>query len=110
MIIYKATNLLNNKVYIGQTIRILELRKICHENSKDSKMLICKAIQKHGKENFSWIQIDSASSKEELSSKEIFWIRTYMSTNRQFGYNITIGGESSDVFTNNPNINIIKKI
>ena len=110
MIIYKATNLINKRVYIGLTIRTIEIRKKSHEH-KNSKSFFSKIIRKHGKENFSWEQIDTATSKEELQGKEMFWIKTYMSTQREFGYNIQIGGEYGDTMTNNPKIKeIVKKI
>ena len=55
MWIYKITNIQNNKVYIGQTIR------------------------KYGKDSFVVKQIDTAKTQDELNKKEQYWIRYYNS-------------------------------
>ena len=54
MIIYKATKLINNKTYIGQTVLDLKIRRRQHENSYKYKncYAFSKAIKKYGKENF----------------------------------------------------------
>lgn len=102
-IIYKATNLINNKVYIGQTIRRLEERIYYHYYRAEHELEIThthfiNAIRKYGKENFQWEQIDQADSQEELNNKEIYWIQYYNSIEN--GYNIQNGGEqkNSDKF------------
>lgn len=98
-IIYKVTNLINQKIYIGQTAKGLEERRYMHEyESKKEKTtkIFHKAIKKYGKENFSWEIIDTALSKEELIQKEIDWIRrcnTYIGFDNHNGYNMTTGGE-----------------
>lgn len=79
IIIYKATNNINGKIYIGQTIHSLEYRKKQHENSINTKhsqkRAFVKAIKKYGKENFSWEIIDdSAKTLEELDLLEIYYI------------------------------------
>lgn len=93
-IIYKAINKINNKIYIGQTIRTLEDRKKEHAHPKKDKIyLFQRAIMKYGFENFEWITIDYAFSQEELNIKEICWIQIYDSSNINKGYNLTKGGE-----------------
>lgn len=94
MIIYKITNNINEKVYIGQTIGTLQNRWNHHGIPKE-KTYFAKAIRKYGRENFKIEQIDSATTKEELNEKEIYWIKFYDATNRDKGYNIKIGGSSS---------------
>lgn len=56
MIIYKVTNIINNKIYIGQTIHSLNIRKSQHERSHEYgyKTAFSNAIKKYGKENFIW--------------------------------------------------------
>lgn len=92
MIIYKITNLINNKVYIGQTVQPLYKRwwRHCH-NGKSS--VIGSAIEKYGKDNFSIEVIDTATTLEELNDKEIFWINHYNSISPN-GYNIAGGGRN----------------
>lgn len=82
MIIYKATNIINNKVYIGQTIHPLSVRKSQHERSHEYgyKTAFSNAIRKYGKENFKWEVIYEADAIEELNptSKKVINITTNM--------------------------------
>lgn len=94
MIIYKITNVLDNKVYIGQTIRTLKIRWNSHCCKSSTTTHIARAIKKHGKENFIIEQIDSASTIEELNEKEIYWINKYNSMDQSVGYNLRSGGEN----------------
>ena len=96
MIIYKVTNLINNKIYIGQTKHQLEYRKNQHlreTKSKKDDMYFHRALLKYGFENFNWEQIDIANSLDELNQKEIYYIQLFNTTNRDFGYNRKLGGE-----------------
>ena len=90
MIIYKITNLINNKVYIGQTIRTLQQRFNRHINDAMNNNLnthFARAIRKYGPENFAIEIIDTATSQDELTQKEQYWIGYYNSINE--GYNET---------------------
>ena len=90
MWIYKITNIQNNKVYIGQTIRPVEQRFHRHINDALNNILdthFARAIRKYGKENFIIETIDTANSQEELNQKEQYWIRFYDTVNK--GYNET---------------------
>lgn len=96
MIIYKITNKVNNKVYVGQTTRTLEIRWKCHINeSKHQHRPICRAIRKHGKENFYIEQLEYCSNKSELDEKEKYWIEKLNSMNPSFGYNARAGGNET---------------
>jgi hypothetical protein len=90
LIIYKITNNINNKVYIGQTIRDLETRLKEHRRKKHCMMY--KAFNKYGYENFTAEVIDTADTIEELNEKEMYWISYYDSTNKDKGYNLCEGG------------------
>lgn len=92
MIIYKVTNNINGKIYIGQTKRTLEKRWSEHCNKYSDCASLHNAILEYGKENFSVVQIDCAIDKEELNAKEKYWIQYYDSVNK--GYNLTYGGTS----------------
>lgn len=90
MWVYKITNKINNKVYIGQTIRPVEQRFHRHIADALSNRLdthLARAIRLYGKDNFSFEIIDQASTQEELTEKEYFWIEKYNSTSE--GYNET---------------------
>lgn len=92
MIIYKITNLLNGKVYVGQTTKELRVRLYNHRNNKRS--LISKALNKYGEDNFKIEIIDTATSKEDLDEKEMYWIQFYNCIAPK-GYNLTLGGEGT---------------
>ena len=90
MFIYKISNNINNKVYIGQTIRPIEDRFQRHINDATNHILdthFARAIRKYGKEHFYIEIIDTANDQEELNLKEQYWIRYYDSINN--GYNET---------------------
>ncbi len=95
-IIYKVTNIDNNKVYIGQTIRSLEERKNQHiSEARRSNFYFHQAIKKHGIDAFLWEQIDIANNAKELNEKEIFWISFYNSfIDHTKGYNDDSGGKN----------------
>lgn len=85
MWIYKTTNLVNNKIYIGQT----HYQTV---NYMGSGVLIGHALKKYGAENFVKEYIDEALSQEELDDKEKFWIKELHAQDRTIGYNIADGG------------------
>lgn len=99
MLIYKITNKINGKVYIGQTTRSLKTRWKEHYTNKSNCYALHRAVQKYGKENFEIKVIDHGHSREELDNKEIFWIQFYDSMNRNKGYNLTSGGETNKVMS-----------
>ena len=90
MWIYKITNIQNNKVYIGQTIRPIQDRFNRHINDAINNIIdthFARAIRKYGKENFIIEEIDTATTQEELTEKEKYWIQYYNAVNE--GYNET---------------------
>lgn len=91
MIIYKAQNKINGKIYIGQTVESLAKRISCH---LCQKTYFGNALRKYGVESFDILQIDSADSKQSLNAKEINWIAFYKSKAPN-GYNLTDGGEGN---------------
>ena len=90
MIIYKITNLLNYKVYVGQTKRTLEERM--SEHKRKGRLPIDYAIKKYGIDNFSVEIIDVAESQKELDAKEIKWVAFYNCVTPN-GYNLTKGSK-----------------
>jgi len=89
-IIYKTTNLINGKYYIGQ-----------HYTSADdgyfgSGKIIELSIKKHGKENFKREILEHCTSIN-VNEREIFWIAELSATDKNIGYNITNGGDFGHV-------------
>jgi len=93
MIIYKTTNLINNKIYVGQD------KNNCPTYLGSGKVLK-QAIKKYGIENFKKEILSTCASKEILNKLEIFWIEYLNAGNRGIGYNIAKGGTGGDVFSN----------
>ena len=108
MIIYKVTNKINNKVYIGQTSNNLEKRK--NEHYKESRYCdkwgtnthFHKALLLYNENDWEWTIEDTANSKEELNQKEKYYIQKYDSFKN--GYNSTIGGDNPPVILGENNI------
>lgn len=98
MLIYKATNKINNKSYIGLTTRTLKERKLEHlRHAHNENTYFHRAINKYGKENFLWEIIDDTSkSLKELKEKETYYIQ-YFNTLAPNGYNISTGGETPKI-------------
>lgn len=96
MIIYKLTNMVNNKIYIGLTTNTLEQRLSQHhyESRHGVNRPLYYAMRKYGENAFKAEIIDTANSLTELKEKEQYWIKFYNSygANGQ-GYNATIGGD-----------------
>ena len=92
-IIYKVTNLVNYKVYIGQTVQKLQKRWATHCSTKSGCLALHNAIQKYGKENFIIQQIDVGDDRVHLNELEQYWIEIYNSVFPN-GYNLTEGGDS----------------
>ena len=102
MIIYKATNTINGKVYVGQTINSLEHRKSGHErdarSEKKTTVYFHNALIKHGFENFDWEVLKECTSQEELDYYEDYYIKKYDSRNKEKGYNLKSGGKLGVTF------------
>jgi hypothetical protein len=89
-VIYKTTNLINGKIYIGQDKR---------NNPKylGSGVLLRKSIEKNGKENFKKEILEECSSQEELNEREIYWIDKLNARHRTIGYNLASGGDGQSI-------------
>ena len=85
MVIYKTTNLINGKIYVGKDAK---------NNPKyyGSGNLIKLAIKKYGKENFKKEIIEYCLDCVELSKREIYWIKELNSIDKLIGYNLSEGG------------------
>lgn len=97
MLIYKITNLINSKIYIGQTTtslqeRIYNYRKEC-KWSKNPRPII-SAMRKYGIENFTFEIVENdILTKKLLDEKERYYINeVYKSLTTQGGYNVELGG------------------
>ena len=91
-VVYKITNKLNGRSYVGKTTRSIEER--FGEHARHKKFLVDKAICKYGRENFLVEVIEECETIEQLNEREIFWIAE-LNTKVPNGYNLTDGGEGT---------------
>ena len=92
--IYKITNKINNKAYIGQSVNIFQRWKY-HRTHIDNEQALYKALKKYGVENFTFeILEETEADKNILNEKEIYYIEKYK-TYGKGGYNLTPGGGSA---------------
>jgi len=93
MIIYKATNKITNKSYIGQTMGYFSRRKYQHiynAYKKQSKCYFHRALKKYGPENFEWTILEKCNYIYQLNEMEYHYIKQY-NTKIPYGYNLTDG-------------------
>ena len=97
--IYKITNTLNNKIYIGQTIKTVQKRFTQHKNNSNkeyfSQIVLYKAFNKYGIENFVCEEIEEVTN-DKLDERERYWINYYDSYFN--GYNSTLGGRATQLY------------
>lgn len=91
--IYKITNLLNNKVYIGQTTRTIQKRFSEHVDEYRINTALKRAIQKYGKSNFCIQELEKCDNSI-LDQREQYWIAVFDAYGKS-GYNETIGGSGN---------------
>lgn len=116
--IYKIENLINGKVYIGQSVDIKgrwnEHKLVNSRASKDAlkrqKYPLYLAFEKYGLDNFSFEVIEECPV-EELNEKEQFYIKkynSYIDFPNSNGYNLTLGGDGTRKVTEEQILNILK--
>ncbi|MGL4424783.1 MAG: GIY-YIG nuclease family protein [Cetobacterium sp.] len=100
IIIYKITNIVNNKVYIGQTVNYTE--RIRHhkqvpfrENSIEKDRPLYKSMRKYGVDKFKFEIIDECFDFEVANKKEIEYIKEHnCCIDNGYGYNLDLGGKN----------------
>lgn len=99
-IIYRITNIVNSKFYIGKTTKTIQERfkRHCY-NHKDQNTYLYKSMRKHGIDKFI-VDIIEETDFDSLNEREIHWIKTL-----QPHYNMTSGGEGGDT-SSSPNFKL----
>lgn len=101
-IVYRATNKVNGKVYVGITTTALSKRIKGHISSGNNPKKVYKfqrAIRKYGIDSFAFDIIVECLSKEDLCASEVFYINLYQASSQDNGYNLTSGGEGGTHFS-----------
>jgi group I intron endonuclease len=93
MIIYKTTNLVNQKFYVGKDTNN-------NPNYYGSGKRLKLAIKKYGIVNFKKETLEVCNTLELLNEREKFWIKELKAITE--GYNISLGGDGGDTISNNP--------
>jgi len=88
MLVYKVTNNINGKIYIGQTRKSIHSRWAAH---KSRGHVLYAAIQKYGIENFTVKILCRCNSLEEMNHRETYYIKLFKSLAPK-GYNLNSGG------------------
>lgn len=103
MNIYKITNLINNKIYIGLTKKSIESRFYHHKYTATNGKgyYLHNSMRKYGVDNFEIELLDWAEDLKTLKEKEIFYIKEYKTTDPNYGYNLTLGGDGVSVKNEN---------
>ena len=104
VVIYRITNNINGRIYVGKTERRIEERWARHQrDALTSHRPLYNSIRKHGAENFSIDILEVCATTEELTEREKYWIKE-LNAEHSFGnYNMTEGGEGGFVLKHNPN-------
>lgn len=95
--VYTIHNIKNNKMYVGLSRNVerrwLKHIRVASGKKTDCKYLVHKAISKYGINNFVFSIIQSFAMLKDCKNAEIYWIKYFKSKSRDFGYNLTGGGE-----------------
>lgn len=98
--VYKITNTLNGKVYIGQTVDYRK-RKVGHfsylRRNAHRNRYLQKSFNKYGESSFK-MEIIKECAVDELDKLEIYYMRKYNSIDKTLGYNMVIGGNTNKSF------------
>jgi hypothetical protein len=103
--IYKITNLVNGKIYVGQRT---SRKDFDFDEYYGSGLKLNYAFKKYGMSNFSKELLERCT-EANIDEREIFWIKKLNSTDTAIGYNITDKVWGGDTFTKNPNKEVIRQ-
>ncbi len=95
MVVYKITNTVNGKIYIGKTKWALEKRWRRHQVLSRTKkhQYLYDAMRCYGIENFVVEALEECQDEKQLNERERHWIKLLGSTDSKVGYNLTAGGD-----------------
>ena len=97
--IYKYTNSVNGKVYIGQTHKTMEERAQTNGRNYRECRRFYAAIQKYSWSSFIPEILETVKTIDEANEREIYYINLYNSTDSRYGYNLAYGGNNKEMLT-----------
>jgi group I intron endonuclease len=115
-LIYKITNTVNNKIYIGKTKEFYKDTKFginarlknhitcAYSKSKSNDCpKLYNAIRKYGKDNFK-VELLESTTEDNINDREIYYINKFNSIDDTIGYNVALGGGGRSVVDVNEDI------
>lgn len=99
-IVYKLTNMLNSKAYVGKTMvglreRVWQHKSRARDSNRRGNTYLYNAMRKYGSENFFIEVLEEGLTEEEANTKEIEWISKLGTLDPDKGYNCTPGGDGA---------------
>lgn len=88
--VYKITNTVNGKIYVGLTKQTIHMRLMDHYKRG---FALTDAIHKYGKDKFLIESLETNLTKDQASEREKYYISELNSTVKGVGYNMTFGGD-----------------
>ena len=102
MFIYKATNKLNGKVFIGKTQDFTRrVSEHLYEAVRQRRISHFYHALRKDSDNFIW-EILEECNEDEVNERERYWIHHFNSTDKNLGYNCTTGGDGGNITGNHP--------
>lgn len=101
--IYTIRNIVNNKIYIGQSLYISKRfsnHKYKLKNDIHYNPYLQSSFNKYGFNNFIFETIE-VCTEDNLNEREMYWVSFYKSYNRNFGYNIQEPSEDKNYKVSN---------
>lgn len=93
--VYKITNKINGKLYVGQTVHDVRRRFSSHcSPGSGGRSAVKAAIMKYGKEHFTLTVLSECATLEQLNDAEAYWI-DHFQTMVPSGYNLVAGGNNA---------------
>lgn len=97
--VYKITNQVNGKIYIGKTnnirVRWNKHKRTAIVKTQGQFSYLHKAMNKYGAENFSIETLGEYDTEAEALNQESYYINLLHANERTIGYNLTLGGDGS---------------
>ena len=107
IVIYKAQNKINGKIYIGKTNNLPKRIREHTRYDVHNGLMFHKAIEHYGSENFEWNVIDQTNSPQKANELETYYIKFYNSY-KPNGYNMTLGGDGGASYNSQPIVCLTK--
>lgn len=99
--IYKITNTINNKCYIGKSENLPDrikyhIKSLLNGDNKNKHMQ--NAYKKYGENSFTVEIIEILNEEDDINDREKYWISFYNSNDKHYGYNRTAGGDGGNSY------------